>query len=288
MRQTVHDARNRTGKSRPGVGNAVAHRVARTDLDRNAVFLGQMLERFRKRYNKTVEVRTGNVLEMAAGRDAHVQHFLDNAEIFVHRGAAGQTHFVVDMVVGAAHENAGFADAEGLDKFKVLRCRADPRGDLGEFVAERLTFAERFAVLFGIYKEFRLTDQPVRAAETVHHPVQIHNLLCGERLHRLLTVAEGRVGDPDVFGHLHRYETVVEGDLRHGLIVVQTAVEVRGRAFLQGIAVRGLFDEVGLAGILDLRVVFTDFGIQGGCIYKVFIVLHNSETLPSKIRGIWD
>ena len=65
--QTVHDALYRAGQCRAGIGYAVAHRVARTDFDGDAVFFGQVLKSFREGNHKTVEVRAGNIFKVAAG-----------------------------------------------------------------------------------------------------------------------------------------------------------------------------------------------------------------------------
>ena len=55
---------------------------------------------------------------------------------------------------------------------------------------------------------------------------------CGTRDEQYKFMCEN-VGNPDFRRHLHRNETVVEGDLRNGLVVKKLTVEVRIGSFLK-------------------------------------------------------
>ena len=169
----------------------------------------------RKRHDKAVEVRARDVLKVAARYDSAIQRHLDHAEVFIHRLFAGEVHLVEDVVVRAGDENARLANAQLLDKVKVTFGRANPRRNLRETIAAVAAELQRFAILLAVDEELALADQPVRAAQLVHHVKQAQNLLRRKRRTGLLTVAEGRVGDPNLFRHAHGHEALVERDLRN-------------------------------------------------------------------------
>ena len=62
MLQTVDDTRNASGQRRLGVGHAVAHGIAGTDLHRDARLPGEFLQLIYKRHDEAVKVRPGDVL----------------------------------------------------------------------------------------------------------------------------------------------------------------------------------------------------------------------------------
>ena len=160
------------------------------------------------------------------------------------------------MVVGAGDQHPRLADPQRLDQREILRRRADPRGDLRKAIAEAHAGLQRGAVLLRIDEKLRLADQSVFPAQPVEHLVEIRDLLHRKRLGRLLSVAERRVRDPDLGGHLHRHHAVVERHLRHGLVVKEVAVEIRRGAFLERVLIGGLLDQVGLRRIGDTDGVF--------------------------------
>ena len=137
-------------------------------------------------------------------------------------------------------------DAQVLDQLEVVAAGADPGGDLGEAVAQFLAAAHGLPVLLAVYKEFRLADDPVRAAQPGHQLVQVHDLVHGIGLHGLLTVPEGSVCDPNLFRHAHRHAPVVEGDARHLVKRRYVTVEVRFRDVLQIVLIAAFFQQIGL------------------------------------------
>ena len=64
-------------------------------------------------------------------------------------------------------------------------------------------------------EELALANDAVRAAETVHHLVQFHNLLRCIRRTRLLAVPERRVRNPNFMGGVRHDLAVLEKDARH-------------------------------------------------------------------------
>ena len=73
-----------------------------------------------------------------------------------------------------------------------------------------------------------------------------HNLIHREGRGRLLAVAEGCVGQPDLPCRLHGHNPVVKGRLGDRFIVEQMAEEVRLRHILQGETRGPLLQQIGL------------------------------------------
>ena len=268
VHETVHDAGDGAGEGCPCIGDAVAHGIAGTDLHGDAALFAELVQLFRKGKHKAVEVGTGDVLEVAAGGDPHFQHVGDDGQVFVQCALPGETHFVVDMVVGAGHKHTRFPDAQGFYQLKVLFGGTDPCGDFRELVAQILTGGQGSSVLVGIYEEFGLPDQTLGAAQPVEHFVQVPDLLDGEGGSGLLAVPEGGIGDPDFRRHIHGHNPVVEGNLRHGFVVKQVPVQLRCGSFLQGVVVCRLFDQVGGFRKSYLDFMFT---LEGHCIHEPFL-----------------
>ena len=77
----------------------------------------------------------------------------------------GQTHLLVDMIVGAGEQDTRFADAQILDKLEILFVCADPCCDLRERKTELHARLDRLSVLFGVDEEFALADDALGTAE---------------------------------------------------------------------------------------------------------------------------
>ena len=182
---------------------------------------------------------------MAAGTDAEFQGALDDAQVLVHGLLAGQVHLVENVIVAAGNQHAGFGHAGLLDQFKVLFVGPDPGGDFRELQARVLAQAQGLLVVLRVEEELALADHALRAAQAAHEFEQVQDLLGREGADGLLAVTEGRVGHPDLVGHLHGHMAEVEGNLRDVLIVVDLAVQVGLRYVLQVVAVFGLHQQVG-------------------------------------------
>jgi hypothetical protein len=130
------------------------------------------------------------------------------------------------MVVGAGDEHARFLKTDAFNKLEILLVCSDPRGYFREVVAKSHTFLDRAAILFGIYEEFALSDKTLGSAETVKKLENINDLRNAEGRGGLLTVTEGRIGDPYILRHIYRYEAVVEGYLRNAFVVEKMTVKV--------------------------------------------------------------
>ena len=82
-----------------GEREAVSHRVAEADLDRDAGLLRQLHQFFRERQDEAVDVRAGDVFKMAAGDDAVGEGLLHSAKVVVHDFATCLLEFQEDMIV---------------------------------------------------------------------------------------------------------------------------------------------------------------------------------------------
>ena len=245
--QAVHDARHRPGQRNAGEGHAVAQRIAGADLDADAALLGKVHQFRGKRHHKTIKVRARDVLKVAAGTDAVVQRRAHNAQVLVHRLAAGHVHLFEDVVVRAGDQDARFLQAHLLDQLKVLFVGADPGGDLREFQPQLLALAHRLLVLFGVEEELALAHDALGAAQTGEELEETDDLIHREGRGALLAVAEGGVGDPDLLRHVQRNDAVVERDLGNLRVFVQFPVEIRLVHVLQLILVVGLLQQVALS-----------------------------------------
>ena len=107
--KTVNDARDGTRDHGSGVVDAIAHRIAGADLDRNTILVSQLHE-FQTEWNDiAVNIRARDILKMAARADSHLQAFLYDAEIVLHSLTAAHVHFIINVVVGAGDQNTCLA-----------------------------------------------------------------------------------------------------------------------------------------------------------------------------------
>ena len=236
--QAVDDAGHAARQRRLRVGDAVAHGVARADLDRDARLTRELLQLVDKRHDKAVKVGARDVLEVAARDDPGLKRIGHGGKVVVHGLLSGHFHLLEDVVVAAADEDARLADAEVAHEAKVLLCRADPRRDLRKLQPQLHALFECLAVFFAVDEKLRLPDDAIRPAEPGQVLINVDDLVDRVRLHGLLPVAQGRVRDPDLLGHVHRHAPVVERHLRHHSLRVDVALEVRLRHVLERIFIR--------------------------------------------------
>ena len=250
--QAVDDAGDASRKRRAGVRNAVAHGVAGADLHGDPALAGQLHELVRKRHDEAVEIRSRDILKMAARPQSGLNAVGHDADVAVHRLASGQAHFPKDVVVRAADEDARLLDPQRLRELEILFGRADPRRDLRKIKPEVKAAAHGLAVLLGVHEKFCLADHAVRPAELVQQFVDVHHLVGGVRRAGLLAVAERRVGQVDVFGHIFRDTSIVERDLRRLGVRVDFPEKLGLRHILKLIDVRVLLKFVSFVAEADL------------------------------------
>ena len=246
--QAVDDARHAPGQCHLAVRHAVAHGVAGPDLDGNPRVHAHLLKLIDKGHHEAVEIRAGDVLQVAAGHHARLEGVRHGGEVVIHGLLAGHLHLFEDVVVAAGHQDARLLDAQVPHQLEVLPAGPNPGGDLREPQPQLLALADRLAVLLAVHEELRLADDAVGSAEPGEQLVELHDLLHAVRLHRLLTVAEGGVRDPDVLRHAHRHPAMVEGNARHRVVGIDIAVQVRIGNVLEGIFIALLLQQVGFIG----------------------------------------
>ena len=106
--QAVDNTGNTAGHGSFRIGNAVAHGVAGPDLHRNTGLPAQLLQFIDKGNHKTVEIGTGNILQMAAGNNAGIEGILHRTKVIIHALRAGHLHFLEDVIVRAGNQDTGF------------------------------------------------------------------------------------------------------------------------------------------------------------------------------------
>ena len=210
--ERIADLRDAPRQDGAGIGEAIAHRVAETDLDGDAALLRQLHQLLRKRQAEPVDVRARDVLEVAPRHNAVRERLLHRRQVVVHHLAARLLQLEEDMVVRDGREDARLAQPQLLDQLEVLRVRANPAGDFGELVPQRHAPLQRLAVPLAVDEELTLPDDAMRPAQTMHEVVQLHNLLRRVRRTRLLAVAERRVRDPDLVRGARSDVRVLEDD----------------------------------------------------------------------------
>ena len=181
--QTVNDTCNRAGHGSFGIGNAVAHCIAGTDLNRNTCLAAQSLQLIDKGNNESIEVCSGDVLQMAARDDTCIESILNGTQIVVQTLLTGHLHFFEDVIVGAADQNTGFLNAKVFDELKVFLTCTNPAGNFGEFQIEAHALFKCFTILFAVDEELGLTDDTVRAAQLIQQLIDINNLINAVRFH---------------------------------------------------------------------------------------------------------
>ena len=246
--QAVDDARHATGQRHLAVGHAVAHCVAGANLDGNARVHAHLLQLVDEGHYEAVEIRAGDVLQVAAGHHARLEGVRHGGEVVIHSLLAGHLHLFEDVIVAAGHQYARLLDAQIPHQLEVVPAGPDPGGDLREAQPQLLTLADGLAVLLAVDKELGLADDAVGPAEPGEQLVELHDLRNAVRLHRLLAVAKGGVRDPDVLRHAHRHPAVVEGNARHRVVGIDVAVQVWIGDVLEGIFIALLLQKVGFIG----------------------------------------
>ena len=225
--KSVDDARDRPRDHRTGIVHAIPHRIAHPDLDRDPVFIHQLHQFQAERDHEAVNVRPGDVLQVASRAHARLHAFPYNGQIVLHGLPAGHFQFIEYMVIRTAHQNAGLFEADLPDQFEVLLAGADPARHLREFIAFFQTAVHRIPVLLTVQEELALADLALRAAQPVQIVIDRHDLFRGVRCSGLLPVPECGVRDPDLIRHVMGHDPVVKCDLRHLFIPEQIPEDIR-------------------------------------------------------------
>ena len=213
--KSVNDARDTSRYHGTWEIHAISHRVTDTHLDRDLILIHQFHEFQTERDHKTIDIRTRDVLQMAAWADPGLQTFTDDTQVQVHNFASRHLHLIENMIIRAADQDTGLTQSEIFYQLEILFARADPACNFRELISAFQTFIYRVAVFFTVKEKLTLTDLSFRSAKFMEIIVNRHDLLCRIRCSRLLSVTEGCVRDPDLLRHIMRHNTVIECNLRN-------------------------------------------------------------------------
>ena len=164
---------------------------------------------------------------MTPGTDTGLKAFPDNRKIMLHSLFSCHLQLVKNVVVRAADKYACLFHANLFYKFKILFAGPDPAGDLRELISLLHALIYSVPVFLAVQEKFTLPDLSVGSAQSVEIIVNIYNLLCAVRRPGLLSIPECRVCDPYLIRHAVGYDPVVEGNLRH-LVIVKKISEYIG------------------------------------------------------------
>ena len=164
---------------------------------------------------------------MASDAQARVERRVHDLQVIVHRRAPRFLELVENVVVRRRGQNPGLAQAHLLDDFEVRFHRANPSGDFGELVAAREASIDGLAIGLRVEEKLGLPDDAVGTAEAMQHVEHRDDLAGGVRRTRLLSVAEGGVGDEKIGRRVGLLEFAVEDDSRDRVVGKLFADKVR-------------------------------------------------------------
>ena len=173
---TIDNSWNRTWNYSTRIVDSVTHGVTATYFDRNGILFHQFCE-FQTEWNYiTVDVRAGNIFQMASWADSGLQTFPDDTEIMFHRLFSGHFHFIKNMIIGTADKNSGFFQTDIFYQFKVFFACTNPAGYFREFVTSFQTFINGIPVFFAVQEKFTLADLSGRTAQLMKIIINRNNL----------------------------------------------------------------------------------------------------------------
>ena len=259
--ETVDYTCNRPRHCNARIRNTESHRITEPYLGRHSRLIGHFLHRPYERYYESVEVRSGNILEMTSRHDPGFKSIIYYRQIVFHCLLSCHSELVEDVIVRTACQDACLLDTHLLDYFEVFLLRTDPCRDLRELKPEILTCTDSFLIPVTVCEELSLSYYSFRSRQPGYELEYIHYLLCCIRLSRLLSVAERRVRDQDLLRHVIRARSEVETDLRHLYIFEELSEQVRLIHILYFIVDPfhlkkvGLSAEAGLSYLLSLKLI---------------------------------
>ena len=110
--QAIDNARDASRQSNLGIRNTVTHGVAGANLDRNTSLMAHIHQLIYKRNDKTVEIGSCDILQMAARNNTSLKGIGNRFQVIIHDLAARHLHLFENMVVGAADQNTGLLDVQ--------------------------------------------------------------------------------------------------------------------------------------------------------------------------------
>ena len=211
----INNSLNTSWNNRTRVVYTISHSIASSYLDRELILFHQLHQFQAERHYITINVGSGNILQMASDADPLFQAVPNHAQIMFHGLFSGHFQFQENMIIRTAYQNSGFRHSDFLDKLEILLACPDPAGNLWKIIAPLHTFVNGISVLFAVQKKFAGADHSVWPAQSVQVIVNFDDLLCGIGRSRLLSITKSGVRDPDILGHIMRHDPVIERYLWH-------------------------------------------------------------------------
>ena len=168
-------------------------------------------------------------------------------------------HFLKDVIVTTADQNAGFLNSQIFHQFEIFLTGSDPAGDLRELQVQFHTLFNGLSVLLAVDKELCLADDAVRSTKLGQEFVDLHNLIHGVGLNRLLAVTQRSIGDPNFLRHIHWHSSVVECHLGYSTVRIHVPHQIGFSHVLQGIFIGLLLQQICFIG--DFQHSVSSFGL---------------------------
>ena len=236
----IDNSGNRARDNRTVVIHAIAHGITGTNLDRNSILPLQLHQLQAKWHNIAIDIRSCNILQMAAGTDPLLQTITNHGKIMLHGLLAGHLQFQENMIIRAGDQNSGFLHPHLMNKTEIIMTCTNPAGNLRELISPFHAFVYRITVLLAVQEELAGLNHAVRPAKAMKLIIDMDDLIRRIRCPRLLTITEGGIGDPDILRHALRHGPVIERNLRNVRIRKHLTEHIRLLHIIQNVHV--LFD----------------------------------------------
>ena len=224
---TVNDTLYGTRNHSTWIIYSISHGITAANFYRNLIFFRQ-LHQFQTKWNNiTVNICSGNILQMASWTDSHIQTVSYDTQVMEHGLKTSHLHLIKNMIIGTADQNTGFFQAHILYKLKILFIGTNPAGYFRELIPFFQTFFNSIPVFFTIQEKFTGTDLTVWATQLMKIIIDPYDLFCRIRLSGLLSITECGIRNPDIIWHMMRYNSVIKCDLRYFIVRKKVTEYVR-------------------------------------------------------------
>ena len=163
--KSVYDTRNASRYNCSREVYSISHCITGTHLNRNLVLLLQLHKLNTERNNKTIYIRTCDILQMAPRAYSCLKTLPDDWQIHIHYLASGHLHLIENMIIRTAYQYTGFLESYILYKLKVLFAGTNPRCNLRELISSLETLVNSVPVLFAVEEKLALSDYSLRTTK---------------------------------------------------------------------------------------------------------------------------
>ena len=224
--QTINNTRHGTRNHGTREIYTIPHGITGTNFDRNTIFCPQLHQLKTKWDDKTVNIRTGNIFQMASRCNSCLQTLSYYIQIMLHCLSTCHFHLIENVIIRTADQNTGLADTDFLYQLEILLAGTNPCRTFRKLIATLHTFVQCFSVLFTVYKKLTLTNQAIRSAKAMQIIINGYNLLRCVRCTGLLSVTEGSIRNPNLLRKTMWYNSVIECNLWNLIIRKQVTEHI--------------------------------------------------------------